>query len=324
VVVGTAAKWGLITIHHPFDFLFIEEAWQLSWADFMLLGQVAARFVLIGDPGQIAPVVSIDVSRWETAPIAPHRSAPEQILENNDSALKLSLPATRRLPHDTTALIQPFYEFPFESWSGPGERRVDAKGPRKDAYDAAIDLLADGSTAAITMPTPPSGPPLELDHDVATAAVETVKRLLARRATTDIDGEGAELRPEDIGLCATHRVMNAAMQLQLPKGLVGAVRVDTPERWQGLERKVMVIAHPLSGAMEPSAFDLVTGRLCVMASRHQAGVIVISRDHIGKTLRDYLPVADQAPGCEDIVGKGHERNMQFWRGLEEAGRVVAS
>ena len=37
--------------------LFVEEAWQMAWADFMLLGQVAPRFVLIGDPGQIPPVV---------------------------------------------------------------------------------------------------------------------------------------------------------------------------------------------------------------------------------------------------------------------------
>jgi hypothetical protein len=41
---------------------------RFVWADFMLLGQVAERFVLIGDPGQISPVVSVNVSRWETSP----------------------------------------------------------------------------------------------------------------------------------------------------------------------------------------------------------------------------------------------------------------
>ncbi len=54
----------------------------MAWADFMLLGQVAPRFVLIGDPGQIPPVVSVDASRWETAPRAPHRPAPELVLQS--------------------------------------------------------------------------------------------------------------------------------------------------------------------------------------------------------------------------------------------------
>src|SRR5207249_8262289 len=65
------------------------------------------------------------------------------------------------------------------------------------------------------------------------------------------------------------------------------VRVDTPERWQGLECKVMVVVHPLSGVLRPSAFDLETGRLCVMASRHRAGMVVLSRDHLENTLKGY-------------------------------------
>src|SRR5690606_32338054 len=82
VVVGTTAKWSLISFdkHDPFDLVVVDEAWQMDWASFMLLGQVAGRFVLIGDPGQIPPTVRIDVRRWETSPRAPHQAAPELIL----------------------------------------------------------------------------------------------------------------------------------------------------------------------------------------------------------------------------------------------------
>ncbi len=45
-------EMSLVNIHDPFDVVFVEEAWQMGWADFMLLGQVAERFVLIGDPGR--------------------------------------------------------------------------------------------------------------------------------------------------------------------------------------------------------------------------------------------------------------------------------
>jgi hypothetical protein len=48
--------------------------------NFMLCGQIAERFVLIGDPGQIPPVVALDVSRRETSPRAPHVAAPKIVL----------------------------------------------------------------------------------------------------------------------------------------------------------------------------------------------------------------------------------------------------
>ena len=324
IVVATSAKWGMIKQPDPaFDVMFVDEAWQLAWADFMLLGHIAGRFVLIGDPGQIPPVVTIDTGRWETAPRAPHHPAPDLVLRQNPrDLLKLDLPATRRLPYDTVEYIQPFYDFPFKAWAEPGERFVRAGGQSKDAIDAAIDRLATGSVVALTLPTPEEGPPLEEDHEVADLAAKVAQRLLARSAEVVIDGEESPLTADEIGLCATHRVMNAAMELKLASGLKRHTNVDTPERWQGLERKVMVIAHPLSGVVEPSAFDLETGRLCVMASRHRAGLIIVTRDHIGDTLDSHLPAAEQPVGRPDIAGQGHHQNRVFWDTLLKRDRVV--
>src|SRR5207249_6907250 len=109
VVVATTAKWGLVKLVQPFDYLFVDEAWQMAWKDFMLCGQVAPRFVLIGDPGQIPPVITLDVARWETAPRPPHLPAPDVILRNPAiQRLQLDLPVSRRLPHDAVGLLQPF------------------------------------------------------------------------------------------------------------------------------------------------------------------------------------------------------------------------
>jgi hypothetical protein len=324
VVVGTAAKWGLVTIDRPFDVVFVEEAWQLSWADFMLLGQVAERFVLIGDPGQIPPVVSIDVARWETSPRPPHRAAPHVILE--DARLRpeqWQLPASRRLPSDTVDLVRAFYDFEFDAYAGPGERGIHAEKASRSGIDRSIDLLANGSATILTIPTPDGGPPLEQDEEVAQTAADVVKRLLHRSAKVTIDGKSRALQPKDIGLAATHRVMNAAIELALPRELRGQVVVDTPERWQGLERPVMIVAHPLSGVVRPSAFDLETGRLCVMASRHLAGLVLVGRDHIGETLENHIPSADQAVGRPDVTGRGLFDNVRFWSRLKDQDRIVA-
>jgi hypothetical protein len=325
VVAGTTAKWGVVNITDPYDVILIDEAWQMSWADFMLLGQVAKAFLLIGDPGQISPVVSIDVARWETAPRPPHRAAPHVIIQ--DLRLKRdewSLPGTRRLPHDSAAFVRSFYDFEFGAFAQPGERRVSLESGGKSPDDRLLDLLRDGSAAALTLPTPDHGPPLEQDVEVAAAAVGIVKALLRRGAqVSDEDGK-RKLIARDIGLCATHRSMNSALDLSLPRELRGHVRVDTPERWQGLQCKIMIIVHPLSGVLRPSAFDLETGRLCVMASRHRAGMIVLARDHLVDTLNEFIPSASQAIGRTDVEGRGLRDNLAFWARLASGGRVVAA
>jgi hypothetical protein len=79
----------------------------------------------------------------------------------------------------------------------------------------------------------------------------------------------------------------------------------------------------MSGVVSPSSFDLETGRLCVMASRHQAGLIIVSRDHVGRTLANFVPAADQAPGRPDRVGRGHDAHLKFWDSLVADERVRA-
>jgi hypothetical protein len=324
IVVATTAKWGLVSVPEPYDVLFIEEAWQLSWADFMLLGQVSDRFVMIGDPGQIPPVVTVEVQRWETAPRPPHAAAPRLLLEDPRAGYETwRLPATRRLPHDAVAFVRPFYDFEFGAYCEPGERELLFDRGGRSPADRAIDRVADGSTVAITLPTPKEGPPFECDVEIAEATVELVKRLLARKAVFRNGRTKKLLTESDIGLVATHRVMNSTIQLALPRRLQGKVMVDTPERWQGLERPVMVIVHPLSGVVRPSAFDLETGRLCVMASRHLGGMFVVGRDHISATLASTIPSAEQPIGRPDVAGRGLRDHVEFWGSLESAGQVVA-
>lgn len=320
VTVATTAKWALTNLDRPFDVLAVDEAWQMGWADLMQCAMISERFLLIGDPGQIPPVVTIDVRRWETSPRAPHDPAPNVVLRDPDlmyGAFTGSLPACRRLPHESVDFVRPFYDFDFAAYVEPGSRGVDLPAGHQ------LVALSDGRPVAVTLPTPLEGPPLEVDHSIAEAAGALVEGLLTGNARVrDGNGPGRPLAGKDIGLTSSHRVMNSAIGQALA-GRFPGVRVDTPERWQGLERPVMIAVHPLSGVVDPSAFDLETGRLCVMASRHQAALIVVTRDHIGQTLADLVPSAEQGPGKPDIVGRGHDAHIRFWEQLEAAGRVVA-
>jgi hypothetical protein len=281
---------------------------------------LSERFLLIGDPGQIPPVVPIDVRRWETSPRAPHEAAPEVVLAEPSFAAELfagSLPACRRLPHESVEFVLPFYDFEFEAFVEPGARGIDFPNGHQ------LSDLADGRPLVLTLPTPQHGPPPEVDPGVVATAVAVVEQLLTAGATARVGAvgdPGQAIRADDIGVTSSHRVMNAAIAKALAP-LGEAIRVDTPERWQGLQRPVMIAVHPLSGVTDPSAFDLETGRLCVMASRHQSALVILARDHIGSTLADFVPSAGQAPGRPDIVGRGHDAHIRFWTALENLDRI---
>lgn len=317
VVVATTAKWSLTDLATPYDLLAVDEAWQMSWADLMQCAVVSDKFLMIGDPGQVPPVVPIDVRRWETSPRAPHEAAPEVILaEDALEAARFvgSLPACRRLPCESVDYIRPFYNFDFEAYVPAGAQGLEL-------CVSWGDTLATGRPLALTIPTPDRGPPVEVDHDIAEASARVVSDLLECGAIIRLGAVKRVLTPAEVGVTSSHRVMNAALSAALGS-LANEIRVDTPERWQGLERPVMIAVHPLSGVSDPTTFDIETGRLCVMASRHQAGLIVLTRDHVGDTLRNYVPSAEQAPGRPDTAGRGHDAHLKFWIQLVTADGVV--
>ncbi|MGH9066984.1 MAG: AAA family ATPase, partial [Acidimicrobiales bacterium] len=137
VVVANTAKLRSSMPEHlrgAFDLMALDEAWQVTDADFLPLAGLAKRILLVGDPGQIDPVVTFDPERWRAEPAGPQVPCPEALLARWGKAVHLvRLPATRRFPEDSAKLLQPaFYpDLPFFSvsestpvefrdWLGPG------------------------------------------------------------------------------------------------------------------------------------------------------------------------------------------------------------
>ena len=85
----------------------------------------------------------------------------------------------------------------------------------------------------------------------------------------------------------------------------------------------MLAVHPLSGVRQPSEFDLETGRLCVTASRHRGGLVLVTRDHIGATLERTIPFARKPVGAPDLAGRGHAQHVALWGKLQTAGAIFA-
>jgi hypothetical protein len=313
VVVAGVQKWTASRrFNIEFDYVFVDEAWQITWADLLGLRRLSSRYLLIGDPGQIPPVVPIDTKWWATCLQPPDRPAPEVLLATKHDVAIHQLPGTRRLPQSTVEVVRHFYDFGFESYEVPGDRWISSEEWLGENADV-LRQLESSSIVWLPVPTPDDGPPHPLDDEVAQKAAQIVLDLLTSRPRITVPGSERswELDPNDVGIVASHRVMNSRILHHL--GLVGReVRVDTAERWQGLERPIMVAIHPLSSTTSPQAFDLDSGRLCVMLSRHQVAMIIIGRDHIAATLGQARAIPDQAIGLPDVVGRGlthHQRAM---------------
>jgi hypothetical protein len=232
-----------------------------------------------------------------------------------------SLDCTYRLPADTAEVVQGFYDFAFTAKSKHGERRLLVEHKRgSGAIGQMLASARETTMLAGVRAMPKHGSVPDDDPEIAADAGAVVRQLLESKAKVDIDGRVIDLDPSQVGVCATHRVMLSSIRERMPRG-ADQVRIDTPERWQGLERPVMVVVHPLSSTTAPSEFDMGTGRLCVMSSRHKAALVVLSRDHVPQTLMENLPDATQAPNCVDAVGRSHSQQTRFWGSLAREGAM---
>ena len=356
VVIATAAKWGQAVVptkgQTPFtaDFVLVDEAYQMPWSTFMQVSCLGSKFILIGDEGQIDPVVPVDATRWDSSSFPPHWPTPKIVGRSQsvlgDRFLKEELQFCWRLPFESISYIQPFYSqkaLTVEPVAGPGGRKVlfdettlDIENP----VDLALSMMATGEPVLVTLKDSETGNPIEDDNELIQTVRETLKRLFECKGEYfREDGEHGPssglLQVSDVAICTTKRAMNAKIEdaiqdvirsLPIPEGNQNTpnygLKVDTPERLQGLEFKVVLIVHPLSGVEKPGVFDLDTGRLCVMTSRHEHGLIVFSRNHIFSTLETKIPVALQAPNLEDVAGVGHNLNRVFIDMLKTNKRIV--
>lgn len=315
VVVATSAKWVWSPeAVRPFDLLIVDEAYQLPEHRFLCIAGLASRVVLVGDPGQIDPVVTADTARWRSNPDGPHVSSPRALLSRHPGVRVLRLPVSRRLVQHTVDLVRPaFYpDLPFEALAAPGQRGIRFESPA-GAEDEVLERLASGESL-VWRGLPEAAPGVN-DPELADTIAATIARLFARGAVIwDHEGE-RPLQPGDVGVVCAQVTQVAAVRERLGSGL-GEVLVETADRFQGLERAIMVAWHPLSGRSEIGAFQLNAGRLCVMLSRHRIGCVVVGRAGIARRLGAEVPMGERVLGQEgDPVYEGWRAQRRILAGL---------
>lgn len=306
-----------------FDLMIVDEAYQLAAADFLPIAHLAPRVLMVGDPGQLKPVTSVDTTNLEASTHKIYWSAPAYALDRFPNTPVYGLPVTRRLLQDSSDLVQAsFYpDLPFHSVVDPATRRLRFAVPGVDGgLDQALDAIASGqSLVGVTLPgRPPAN--AEADAELAEVMARIANRILMRQA--EWVGERL-LTEEDVGCIEPHVIAGGAIRSSL-RQLGNSVRVDTAERWQGLQLPISIARHPLSVPDRPVAFDLEAGRWCVALSRHQIGCIIVARESVTDLIRDYVHGCDTvAAGARDSTWAGFAAHRTIWQTLLAQRQVFA-
>jgi len=305
-----------------FDLMIVDEAYQLASSDFLPVSHLATRVLMVGDPGQLDPVTSVDTANLEVGEHKIHWSAPAYVLDRFPNTPVYGLPVTRRLLPDTARLIQSsFYpDLPFTSVVNPAERQLHFGMPGVvHGIDDALDAIASGhSLVAVTIPG--SSPPHEeADLEMARTIAQLADRVLFRQGTW----VGERMLTEvDIGCIDPHVISGGAISDSLRQLGRNLIRVDTVEKWQGLQMPISIVRHPLSSLARPTGFDLEAGRWCVALSRHQIGCIIVARESVTDVIRDYVHTCDTvAAGARDTTWNGFQAHRTIWSELLGQGRV---
>lgn len=279
-----SASLGPLDDECHFDLLVVDEAWQMNRANFDVLSGLADRFVLIGDPGQIPPIVADEGGRWRDDPLGPHRSAPESIVSRDfgeDRVSVVELGKSFRLPDASASVVSSaFYSrSPFVGCNDEDRTLHLDSAPGTHQLDRAIARACVGPAppfVSIMLPNPTYD---GSDRSAIATAVLLVKKLTSGAVSyrmRDVPGFGSdevEITGKNIAVLVSRNADRRVLRRELA-GIPGVI-VATADSFQGDQRPVTVVLHPLLNKKDPNVFELDPGRLCVVLSRHQVRCFVI-------------------------------------------------
>ena len=263
VVGGTAWLFSRDELEGAFDYLFVDEAGQVSLANLVAMSNAADNLVLIGDPRQLPQVLQgahphpanlscLDWNLGEGLNVDPERG--------------IFLPETWRMHPDLCAYISSqFYEDRLKSHSSTALQSVEARNvPRCGAW--RVPVAHDGRAQVC---------PEEIE-----AIRNTIERLLDG-TWTDRGGESRPVRASDIIVVAPYNAQVNALSDAIP-----GIRVGTVDKFQGQEAPIALVSMTASSSEETSRgldFLLSRERLNVAVSRGQGLSLVFASPRLLNT-----------------------------------------
>jgi predicted RecB family nuclease len=253
LLAGTAWLFARGELHGSLDYLFVDEAGQVSLADALAVGTAARNLVLLGDPLQLAHVTQGIHPRGTAVSVLQHLLGDDRTIPR-DRGVFLEL-SWRMHPDVSSFVSEAFYE-----------RRL------RSAPECALQRTAFG-TGIRYLPVAHDGNRSSSPEEAATIRAE-LERLLGT-PWTDSSGVTRPLGDEDVLVVAPYNAQVRCLREQLP----GGVRVGTVDKFQGQEAAVVFFSMASSsGADIPRnlGFLFSRNRLNVAVSRARCLVYLVA------------------------------------------------
>ncbi|RJT32651.1 TM0106 family RecB-like putative nuclease [Mesorhizobium waimense] len=261
VVGGTAWLLSRPEFQQTFDYLFVDEAGQVSVANIVAMGTCAKNIVLVGDPMQLPQPIQ------GAHPGESGLSSLEYLLAGHNTVpadLGIFLPTSRRMHPDVCRFIS---DIIYES------RLVSDEGAARQAIMS--DVIQSSGVHFV-----------EVQHtgnrQVAVEEIDAIRREMERLIGVrfrDRDGKQRILRLQDILIVAPYNAQVNALRRSLPRGS----RIGTVDKFQGQEAPVCIVSMTTSSADEiPRGVDFLfsLNRINVAVSRAQVLALVFANPRL--------------------------------------------
>jgi len=259
LIAGTPFMFAKDLADQQLDYLFIDEAGQLSLIDTLACGLAAKNLVLLGDPQQLQqPQQGVHPEGTEVSALA-------HILQD-----KQTIPADQGIFLDKTWRMHPaicafnseqFYENKLLPIEGLECQKLSGITPFQGSGLKFVPVEHEGNTNASKE---------EVDR-IRDIVQELIKGDLVY---TDNEGKEKTVTAEDIKIIAPYNA-----QVNLLKGALPAIDIGTVDKFQGQEAPVMIYSVATSSPQEaPRGMDFLysPNRFNVAVSRAKAMFILVA------------------------------------------------
>ena len=258
IVGGTAWLWGDDNSAAKLDYLFIDEAGQMSLSQALAASRAARNIILLGDPQQL------EQPQRGAHPEGSDVAALSYLLEGHQTMPEekgLFLGVTRRIhPAIKEFTSEIFYEGRLQSLPGLEKQAITGG----TSFDGAGLYYAPVSHKGNQNRSP----------EEIRAIEKIVRQLLDRGSWTNVKGETQRLNEEDILIVAPYNAQVAALIEALP-----GLRIGTVDKFQGKEAPVVIYSMTSSSAEDaprgmnflfnPNRFNVATSRarcICILVA----------------------------------------------------------
>lgn len=259
LTAGTAWHYCLPEATATLDYLFIDEAGQISLADALALATAAREVVLLGDPQQLPQVSQGTHPPGASASVLEHLLGDHQTIPPEQG---IFLPHTYRMHPEVTRLVSELmYEGRLESDPACANHSVTASG---EITGVGVRWLPVEHTANA-----------QASIEEADQISAAIKGLLDGGTYTDSKGAKHELTAPDILAVTPYNAQVGSLRARLPEG----VRVGTVDKFQGQQAQAVFFSMATSSPAElPRELEFLfsRNRLNVAISRARCLACVVA------------------------------------------------